>query len=166
MFRFGKRGTGMTYEIAIRARQAEKLVGMKVATDMEHAMADCPRLWMEVFGPRMAEIDSGGSGHSYGISVATDPVSFAFDYWAAMPLAVDAAIPDGMATLELPAGLYAECKVPTLANLGGAYMYLYNEWLPAQQEYRVNMAGLCYEYYIPNYEDTDPLFIYLPITKA
>ena len=156
----------MALEVRIVSREAEKLVGMQIRTSMEKATTDCPKLW-KVFGPRIKEINTGGKCYSCGVSLASDnPDSMDFEYWAAMPLGAGAAIPEGMATLDLEAGLYAEFKVPSLADLGDAYNYIYFEWMKSQQEYTINMAGISCEHYTPNYQDSEPILIYVTIDKA
>lgn len=156
----------MTYSVKMAERPAEALVGIKVTTDMARSATDCPRLWREVFGPRMPEVKFDGEMRSFGVSVVTDPKTGAFDYWAAMPLAKGAPTPDGMATLALPGGLYAECAVESLAALAGAYQYVYSEWAPSQKRYQLDMARPCYEYYPADYLRTQRFRLYFPVLEA
>jgi hypothetical protein len=43
----------MINSISVVSRSETALVGMSVMTNMQQAVVDCPKLWHEVFGPRM-----------------------------------------------------------------------------------------------------------------
>ena len=76
------------FAVVLLQHQSVRLVGVSINTSLHQAPIDCPRLWNDVFAPRMPEL-SGKAAHlyqgpSYGVSVFTDHQGLAFDYWAAM----------------------------------------------------------------------------------
>lgn len=154
------------YTVTIVDRPAETLAGLKVATDMERASIDCPKLWEKDFGPRMCEFKLEGEPRSYGVSCVTDLKTGAFDYWAAMPIADPADIPPGMATVDLPAGPYAECAIPSLEALSEAYTYIYSRWLPQQPGYEAANEHPSYELYMDDFMETGRLILYFPVRKV
>lgn len=155
-----------SYEVQVARQPALFLIGVKVATNMERAATDCPGIWHDTFGPRMCEVPLDGELRSYGVSYATDMATGAFDYWAAMPAAEDAAVPSGMETVRTPAGLYAECWIDNLALLSGAYQFIYSEWLPKQADYVVEPTHPSYELYPADYMQNGRMALYFPVKKA
>lgn len=129
------------------------VTGFKIRTDMQHTSVDCPKLWMEKFGPIMCSLpaDPAYPGQSYGLSTNADTATGAFDYWATMPLAPDAEIPAGMESVILPAGEYLVCDLETLADIGPAFGAVYEEWLPSQTDYKLDMLAPFFELYGPQY---------------
>lgn len=151
------------FTIAIVERPALKTAGLKVATDMQQCAADCSRLWEKEFGPRMMNFpaDPKYPNESYGVSIMIDQNRF--DYWAVMPLREGATIPEGMEPLDIAGGIYAECRLNSLKELGDAYNYIYTDWAPKQDKHVLNMQGACYELYTPDFMKTGMFTIYCPL---
>lgn len=161
-------GVYMTaFEVSVTERPLTRLVGLTIKTDMVNAKEHCTQLWGQTFLPRMPEITGKPAGEfqgaSYGVSIMLDEQHFA--YWAALPLCEGRPIPEGMQTLELPAGLYAQCEVPSLAQLGEAYTWLYGQWAQSDQPYAINMQAPCFEYYDENSCATGSLKVFVPVVR-
>ncbi len=141
-----------------------RMTGIKVSTTMDKASVDCPKLWSEDFVPYMEAFPCDGTGISYGVCVMTSQTGL--DYWAVMPLGKDAKIPEGLSECTIPAGLYAECPVKSLAEMGEAYTYLYTVWGQAQKEYAVDGMAVCFELYkSEEFLKNGSLTVYVPVTK-
>jgi len=159
----------MTLEITVKEFPGRKLAGMVVRTNMQKASTDCPTVW-QAFGPRMASFPHGANiTESYGVSVMISEDG-TFDYWAAVEIPADAALPDdelpeGMATFELPGGLYACAFAPNLEQVAEAYGTMYMEWPQQQSEYAVNMQAPCVEVYRDGWQPADPLELRVPVVK-
>lgn len=153
--------------VFVSQRPQLRLFGVFVRTSMSKASVDCPKLWANVFGPRMHEISGAKLGEypgpSYGISVMLDEHNF--DYWAAMPAREGQVLPEGMQVIELPAGLYAGCVIPSLAQLGEAFTYLYGTWPQTVKDYALNMQAPGFEYYDQRYQESGALEVYAPVLK-
>ena len=154
--------TAPNFEIKVVEREAYHTVGMKVRTTMVQAAIDAPKLWENDFGPRMPEIQ-GFPTFSFGASVMADEEHF--DYWATMPLPAGAPVPAGMEILDLPAGLYAECQVPSLNELAAAYMFIYQDWLPGSGYDYTAFNAASYELYPADFMQTGHLSLYMPIRR-
>ena len=156
------------FKVSIRKYPSLKLVGVSVPTDMSKAAADCPNLWEKVFVPRMGEISGKASGEfqgpSYGLSVCTDPESGAFTYWAALPVPDGLVLPKDMNIVEVPAGTYAYCHVPSLNKLASAYRTMYTVWGPSSREYALNLQVPCFEVYDKAFHESGELGLYIPVT--
>lgn len=152
------------FAVTMVERPEESIAGMKIATDMNHAADDCPKIWRDVFGPRMCEVQFDGEARSYGASFITDCPAGAFDYWAAMPICEGAPVPVGMEKTLLPAGLYAECPADSIKALMECYGYLFSEWLPSSKEYRADPDRPSYELYPEDHLETGRAILYFPIT--
>lgn len=153
------------FSVTIVERQPVRAAGLKIRTTMEYAFKDCPRLWEKEFGPRMESFpaDPGTPDQSYGVSVMID--SDSFDYWAVMPIDPKAATPEGMDILQIPGGMYVECQLDSLAQLGDAYSYLYGEWPATQDKYLMNMQGASLELYTCEYVNSGKLTIFCPLLE-
>lgn len=153
------------FTVAVVERPAIRTAGLKIRTTMEKATQDCTKLWTDDFAPRMESFpaDPARPDESYGLSVMVD--SDAFDYWAVMPIAADAQIPEGMDVITIPAGTYAECRVASLERLGDAFNNLYCAWIPQQETYSANMQGIGYELYTSEYMENGSLTIYCPLLE-
>lgn len=153
------------FTVTVVERPTVKTAGVKVRTTMNKAMRDCPALWEKEFGPRMDSfpVDPKFAGQSFGVSIMVD--NEAFDYWAVMPIDPAAPLPEGMDYLQIPGGLYAECHLASLAELGDAYTHLYMEWGPGQEKYAVNMQGAGYELYTCDYLTSGKLSLYCPLVE-
>lgn len=151
--------------VTVVARPEIVCAGIKMSTDFENVMRDCPALWKK-FEPSMQAFPAhtAFAGESFGISVMTGETTL--DYWAAMPLAPGAAVPDGMERVVLPAGNYAESDPVTLQDLGKAYDLLYTEWPKTQEKFAPDMRGLCYEKYTEDFMKSGVLRIYCPLRKC
>ncbi len=152
------------FEIKTAPVSGVRAMGIKIRTTMASASADCPKLWHETFAPRMREVQ-GYNNTAYGISEVVDCQSGIFDYWAAVPADRDAVVPAGMEALDLPAGLYAQCRVESLADILAAYDFIYSTWLPAQTDFTPDYAARCYEFYPADHADTGAFYIYVLINK-
>lgn len=155
----------MSFTVTVVERPAVKTAGLKVRTDMQKASQDCPGIWQNDFGPRMMAFpaDPARPGESYGVSIMIDSESF--DYWAVMPLAPSAQVPDGMDILDIPGGLYAECPVASLAQLGDAYNHVYMIWVSSQSKYALNMQGASLELYTPEFMKNGSFSIFCPLVE-
>lgn len=153
------------FTVNIVERPVLKTAGLKVRTTMQKASVDCPALWEKEFGPQMWSfpVDPAFPNASFGVSIMLD--SDTFDYWAVMPIAPGAPVPAGMDRLEIPGGLYAECAIASLAELGEAYTFIYMNWGPAQKKYALNMQGASYELYTNEFMTTGKLTIYCPLLE-
>ena len=150
------------FKINVVERQAYHTVGLKVRTTMDKAMIDCPELWDKDFGPRMPEVQ-GFPTFSFGSSIMADEEHF--DYWATMPLPPGAPVPAGMEILDLPAGLYAECHLNSLEELAGAYMFIYQTWLPGSEYDYTAFNAASYELYPADHMQTGRLSLYMPVRR-
>lgn len=156
-----------TFSVSVSQRPQLRLFGLSVRTSMTDAFKDCPHLWEKVFAPRMHEVSGkkpGEYGPCYGVSVMLDAQRF--DYWAAMPPREGVALPQGMRQIELPAGLYASCLAPSLAQLGEAYTYLYESWAKNAADYAPNMQAPCFEYYDERFLESGAFEIAMPVLKV
>ncbi len=155
----------MTFDITIVEFPAKRLVGMKVRTNMQNAAADCTALW-QTFGPKSNELTGGkcAGEPGYGLSFMLNENDF--DYWAANEVLSETTAPEGMGVVDIPAGLYAKCGVPSLAQLSEAYMFVYGQWIAGQSEYGLDMNGVSFELYPPNWDMNSGLEIYVPVRKA
>lgn len=153
------------FAVTVVERPAVKTAGLKVRTSMAKASQDCPRIWEQEFGPRMESFpaDPQQAGQSYGVSIMLD--SETFDYWAVMPIAPGADVPEGMDILEIPGGLYVECHLDSLAQLGDAYTYIYTAWGSTNGKYALNMQGASLELYTCEYLNSGKLTIYCPVVE-
>ena len=158
------RTTKKEFTIKVGQIPAVRVLGIKVRTTMHDAPADCAKLWHETFMPRMQEVP-GGNGTAYGISEVIDIEAGIFDYWAAMATTHNANTPAGMETLDLPAGLYAQCRVESLADIKAAYDFLCYEWLPAQKEYAPDYTARCYEFYPVDYPNSGVFYIFVRVNE-
>ena len=154
-----------TFTVTVVERPAVRTAGLKVRTSMAKASQDCPAIWQNEFGPRMESFpaDPAHPGQSYGASIMLDSENF--DYWAVMPIAPGAQVPEGMDILEIPGGLYAECKLLSLKELGDAYTYIYGDWIKEQGKYALNMQAACLELYTWDFMKTGELTIYCPLLE-
>lgn len=152
----------MAFEFVLTERPACTAAGVKVATTMQNANVDCMKLWSDDFGPKMSSFpaDPAFNGECYGISSDQNMEKGTFTYWAAMPLAPGAAVPAGMETIELPAGMYVACHHLALADIGPAYTEMYEQWLPSQSAYDLDLASPGLELYTHEFEQSGKLSIF------
>ncbi len=156
-----------TFSVSVSQRPQLRLFGLSVRTNMADAFKDCSHLWEEVFGPRMHEVGGEKPGEctpSYGISIMLDARHL--EYWAAVPAGEGVLLPEGMGEVELPAGWYAGCLVPSMAQLGEAYTYLYETWPKTASGYAPNMQAPGFEYYDERYLESGAFEVYMPVLKV
>ena len=146
------------FEVTVVDFAAKQLVGIKVRTSMAKAKEDCPALWQS-FCPKMP--DTFGK-ECYGISVMLNEQDF--DYWAAAE-APEGACPVGLEPMGLPAGNYARCVVPNLENIGAGYMYMYQTWLAAQGDWKLNEQAPCFELYPADWTPAMPFELFMPVKR-
>ena len=153
------------FTVTIVERPAIKTAGLKVRTTMDKTGVDCPKLWSDDFAPRMGTFpcDASRPGESYGLCIMVD--NDTIDYWAVMPIAAGAAVPEGMDSITIPGGTYAECRIDSLAQMGEAYTHLYSVWPASQEKYAVNMQGMCLELYSEEYMKNGSLTLYIPLVE-
>lgn len=156
--------------ISVVSRPTIKLFGVFIRTDMSNAQRDCSQLWEKEFGPRMHEVSglpcTEFPGESYGLSILVDLDKGIFDYWAAMAPGAGITLSQGMSEVEVPEGLYAFCKIPSLQSLNKTYSFMYEEWLPQQNDYHMNMQAPCFELYGKDYLKNGSLEVYVPVLKS
>lgn len=161
----------MSFVFSVAEVAEKKLAGIKVETTLEDAVRDCPALW-RAFGPRIeADLAEQAdlTGGTYGISVMTGNEG-RFSYWAAVGVSRDVILPEDMAFMTIPAGLYVRCTVHGIEQLGSAFKAMYGVWPRSQNRYVLSHdpKGVCFELYpfqTKPWEVTDPLEIYGPVVK-
>lgn len=153
------------FSVKIVERPAIRAAGFKVATTMEKAGVDCPEIWSKTFAPHMESFpaDPARRHESFGVSAMTSESDF--DYWAVMPLAPGANVPGGMAEITIQGGVYAECPVKSLEELGAAFNHVYTTWPQSQKEYAPDFQKPCYELYTDDFMKNGNLVIYCPVVK-
>jgi AraC family transcriptional regulator len=112
-----------------------KLVGIRKR--MSFAANQTMELW-QGFMPRRREIPDTIGTELYSVEVYNNPLFFqnfnpaaAFEKWAAVAVAAVTSVPNKMATLLLPAGLYAVFIHKGTASDGPkTYEYIFRSWLP------------------------------------
>ena len=161
--------TNAPFDVTVTVHESVDLAGMRIATTMTSAFTDCPALW-ERFMARLPELcagahSDGGLEVSYGLSYMTDLATGAFDYVAAAPLPEDAPLPEGMESLTLPGGFYAQAEVASLDKLGDAYTYVYSTWAADKEDYLLNMDAPCFERYDSRFLESGRFDIYVPLLK-
>lgn len=155
------------FAVVLLHHHSVRLVGVNINTNLHQAPIDCPRLWNDVFTPRMPEL-SGKAPHlyqgpSYGVSVFTDHQGLAFDYWAAMEAPEVAVPPTGMSEVILPGGLYACCRIPAAGMLREAYDYMYDEWPNTAEGLAVLVDSPCFERYDSRFFQSGTHDVYVPV---
>lgn len=153
------------FTVKVVERPMLKTAGFKVSTTMEKAAVDCPKIWDDTFAPHMISFpaDPARPCETYGVCVMTNETDF--DYWAVMPLAPGAKIPDGMSGLDIQGGLYAECPVTSIKEVNAAFAYLYTNWPASQNEYAVNFQLPGYEFYTEDFIKNGSLTLRCPVTR-
>ena len=146
------------FEVTVVDFAAKQLVGIKVRTSMAKAKQDCPALWQK-FCPQLPDIFMK---ESYGISIMLN--AHDFDYWAAAETS-EGVCPAGLEPVGIPAGPYARCLVPNLESIGDGYMFLYQTWLAAQTEWKLNEQAPCFELYPADWNPSMPFEVYMPVAR-
>jgi AraC family transcriptional regulator len=121
---------------------------------------EIPALWNQ-WNPVFATLPSSPAGIAYGLTLDFQGATMTIDYLAGVPMAADAATPEGLFRLEVPAQTYAvfDC---TLATLSQTIMASYSEWLP-QSGYQRG-PGPEFEHYDAAFDTPEQLLTFwLPI---
>lgn len=123
---------------------------------------EIPALW-ECWGKDLSTLPTADPGIFYGLTVGFEMSTMTIDYLAAIPVADDATVPEGMVRWEVPTQTYAvfDC---TLATISQTIMAVYSDWLPGSGYTRGSGPEL--ERYDETFELPEkPLTFWLPITK-
>jgi len=95
-----------------------------------------------------------------------------FEYIAAVEASADAPIPEGMTAVDIPKCDYAVFDVPHVAEIKQTWtraadaLGLSEEWEPYCGPRGCECATHpCFEYYPPDFEEDDPLFLYIPVRR-
>ena len=155
------------FAVMVLQYQQVRLVGVSIHTTLHKAPIECPRLWSDVFAPRMPELSGKAQnayqGPSHGVSVFTDHKGLAFNYWAAMEAQDIAEPPLGMSEVTLPGGLYACCRIPAPGMLREAYDYMYDVWPQTAEGFPVQVDKPCFERYDSRFFQSGTHDVYVPI---
>lgn len=154
-----------SFVVSVAEHLAVKLIGIKIRTNMQTCMADCPRLWEDTFVPWIHKLYPENNCPSWGASTAYDAATGSFDYWALVKAPEGQPVPKELKAFTLPAGLYAQCLLTSIAEIHTAYHYLYSRW-SSQTGYARLEDGVSFEYYGSDYLQTGRLSIYIPIAKS
>ena len=144
------------FNVTIVEYPAKRLTGIKARSNMAKAQEDCPALWQR-FYPNYEKVMPTAA---YGVTVMINAEDF--DYWAAVE-DKDGRLPADLEHVDIPAGKYAVCNVPSLAKIGEAYMFVFQNWLASQQAYAYNEQSPCFELYPPHWSPEKPFEIYVAI---
>jgi AraC family transcriptional regulator len=115
-----------------------RLIGSRVR--MSFVDDRTSELWRGFFAVRSTIAGRIGT-ESYSVKVYEAAYSFAafdaaaeFDKWAAVAVASDVEVPDGMESLTIPAGQYAQfVHVGPAMAAPKTFGYIFGEWLPASE---------------------------------
>jgi AraC family transcriptional regulator len=119
----------------IRTVSALRLIGMSQRQSL--AQNTTAALWKR-FMPRRGEVRSVSDGVLFSLEVYDSLDYFAvfdpakeFTKWAAVEVATEETVPDGMQELIVPAGRYAVFVYHGPASKGAdLYRYIFTQWLP------------------------------------
>jgi AraC family transcriptional regulator len=157
-------------EPLILTRKALTVVGLKYRG--KNRQGEVRQLWQH-FAARAVEIKGQISGGSYGVMGHYerpfggmgnyDPSYGDFDYLAGLEVESAADLPAGMDGWEIPEQTYA-VFVFFLRDIGEAYRYIYQEWLPASRYQHAETPE--FEFYPATFDPDDEsseLFLYVPV---
>lgn len=127
---------------------------------------EIPQLWAD-FMNRWEEINYRlDNKTSYGVTTYFDMETLAFEYMACLPVQKIDDIPEGMVSVEVPEGTYAEFTT-SLSTMKEDFDYAYRTWLPQSGYIRPNTPD--YEEYDSSFNGEDPnskFKFYVPLEKA
>jgi AraC family transcriptional regulator len=127
------------------------VVGMKIQT--QPMSPDIPALWPR-FVPRIAEIQNLSEPRvSYGVMWQAEGSMSILNYMAAVAVAAQQRIAQGMVCLAIPAGTFASFRYP-LAGLAKGFGEIFNRWLPSS-DYDPS-PGIYFERYDEAFDPGDP----------
>jgi len=157
-------------ESLILTRKALTVVGLKYRG--KKRQGEVRQLWRR-FALRAVEIRHQVSGGSYGVMGHYerpfggmgnyDPSCGEFDYLAGVEVDSVADMPAGMESWEIPKHRYAVFVFP-FRDIGQAYRYIYQEWLPASDHQLAEAPE--FEFYPATFDPDDgssEMFLYVPI---
>jgi AraC family transcriptional regulator len=154
-----QQGSLMTLEII--ERPAVTVVGLQIRT--APMSPDIAALWPR-FMARLSEIAQPAEpGATYGVMQDLHGGTAAMDYMAAVAVTSPCAVPDGMTSLDLPAGTYARFSYP-FSGLAAGFGEIFERLLPASDW--VRRAGPYFERYGKDFcpdEPASPVEIWLPV---
>lgn len=153
------------FAVSVAEHPALELIGMKIRTTMQTCQDDCPKMWHDTFAPWIQRLYPDGNCPSWGASTAYDAATGSFDYWTLLKAPQGQPIPKALKAFTLPAGLYAQCVLTSVAEIHTAYHYLYSRWLPSQTTYTGLEDGVCFEYGPPDFCQTGRMNIYIPVAR-
>lgn len=147
-------------------RPVVRLAGIRIRTCLETAREDVEKLRDDAL-PQISRFISGKQDTAaYGVSWVTDVETCSFDYCLAGCQNGESTLPRGFEEIVVPAGLYAECTLPSREALYRLYDYLYHEWLPEQDE-NIGIGDTpCYEVYPDPGLKEGQMKLYIPIVSA
>ncbi|RZS58425.1 AraC family transcriptional regulator [Sphaerotilus mobilis] len=139
-----------------------QVTGMKIIT--KPMSPEIPQLWPR-FVSRIEEIDAILEPEvSYGVMEMLSGEPGGLSYLAAVSVAhAKLPLPEGMTSEEIPGGPYAVFEFP-LADVGSAFGYIFETWLPASDY--VQAASPIFERYNEKFDPTSPSSLveaYIPI---
>ena len=151
----------MSYKITVAEQPARNLAGLCARINISDSQKECSALW-EKFWPSMEKLAPIAEEGSFGVSINMDEKGN-YDYWAAMATPPGAEETSGMSCLEVRGGKYAACTIENLADIGEVYQYIYSEWEKTQSDYRVDPTGAWLEFYQKDWQDEDPVTLYVAL---
>lgn len=149
----------------IRQVEAFRLCGLAEDFDMQSRIEGIPRLWQR-FVPYLGKIPGQLDDVTYGACVSTGKHGELFRYAAAVRVANDAPVPEGLTAHQVPAGRYA-----VFTHRGPAHRikdtveYIWTTWLAENGTCEYRLAP-DYEYYDDRFDpatETGEMEIYVPV---
>jgi AraC family transcriptional regulator len=143
---------------------AKTLVGLQVRSSMGKFAQDGQALW-QAFAPRVNEA-AADPRETFGVIIKLGGDEF--EYWAAVEAALptEGPLPAHMKKLEIPAGTYVACAVPSMEQVGAAYGHIYGEWARANPANPPEHGRPYLELYPRPGGPGAPMHIYVPVKKA
>jgi predicted transcriptional regulator YdeE len=142
-------------------REAFSVMG--ILNRIDPMTADYQAIWGGQFGPVHDQVKAQSTDQGcYGVYFATDEPGMA-DMLAGMAVGAVADVPEGLVLREVPTATYAvfECAMDAL---GPTWAAIYEEWLPASDQYEEDETKACLEYFPPGAEDgRAPVLIHVPV---
>jgi AraC family transcriptional regulator len=152
---------GAPMSLHIVERPAMTVVGLQIRT--APMSPDIPALWPR-FMARLSEIAQPAEpGATYGVMQDLRGGKVAMDYMAAVAVKSPCDIPDGMTSLDLPAGTYARFSYP-FSGLAAGFGEIFERLMPASDW--VQRTGPYFERYGEDFcpdEPASPVEIWLPV---
>jgi len=156
-------------EPKIVSKKGFMAIGMQYVGKNEHE--EISKMWQE-FMPRVKEIkdltrDKESGEVSYGLCYMPEGAEKGvIEYIACFPVSSLKYVPQGMVAKEVPSQTYAKVEAYGVKDIGPAYSFLINEWLP-HSDYEAG-CGPDFELYTNEFDPDNPesiLLIYYPVKK-